>query len=217
MGFGVSTMAIDREKWMDKDEVKQLRTVTEARAIVDLRKGNRGGVITWMVVDAALSTGLRVSELAKLQISDVDFKRGALKIERVKKKKKKRETMAIGKDLLKHLKEYIQWLENEEDNEEGPLFPSSSIRPLFGPRNALTAQGLQQIWKQAIKLARLPKTLSIHAARHTCAVHLLRKTGNLRLVQKQLGHASPTTTANLYADVAFEDMQDGLNGLYDDE
>lgn len=59
-----------------------------------------------------------------------------------------------------------------------------------------------------------PTELSIHSARHTLAVHLLRKTGNLRQVQKQLGHSSPTITAALYADVTFEDMQDGLNGLY---
>ena len=44
--------------------------------------------------------------------------------------------------------------------------------------------------------------------------HLLRKTGNLRQVQKQLGHASPATTANMYADITFEDMQNELNGLY---
>ena len=38
------------------------------------------------------------------------------------------------------------------------------------------------------------------------------------MVQKQLGHASPAATANLYADVRFEDMQEGLPGLcVDDE
>ena len=47
-------------------------------------------------------------------------------------------------------------------------------------------------------------------------MHLLRKTKNLRHVQKQLGHASPATTANMYADVSFEDMQDGVAGLYND-
>jgi integrase/recombinase XerC/integrase/recombinase XerD len=60
----------------------------------------------------------------------------------------------------------------------------------------------------------LPKELAIHSARHSIAVHLLKKTGNLRQVQKQLGHASPATTANMYADISFEDMQEGLNGLY---
>jgi len=49
---------------------------------------------------------------------------------------------------------------------------------------------------------------------NTIAVQLLKKTGNLRQVQKQLGHASPATTANMYADITFEDMQNGLNGLY---
>ena len=46
------------------------------------------------------------------------------------------------------------------------------------------------------------------------AVYLLRKTGNLRMVQKQLGHRNPTTTANMYADVTFEDMRKGVDGLY---
>jgi len=32
--------------------------------------------------------------------------------------------------------------------------------------------------------------------------------------QHQLAHASPATTANMYADISFEDMQNGLNGLY---
>ena len=36
----------------------------------------------------------------------------------------------------------------------------------------------------------------------------------LRQVQQQLGHSSPTITAAMYADVTFEDMQDGLSGLY---
>ena len=46
------------------------------------------------------------------------------------------------------------------------------------------------------------------------AVYLLRKTGTLRMVQKQLGHRNPATTANMYADVTFEDMRDGVDGLY---
>ena len=69
--------------------------------------------------------------------------------------------------------------------------------------------------KRNIKRAGLPSELSIHSGRHTMAVHLLKKTSNLRLVQKQLGHASPATTANMYADISFEDMQEGVTGLYE--
>ena len=195
-------MGIDREKYMDMTEAKQLRTVTEAKSIVDLRKGRITGPLAWMVVDLALSTGLRVSEMAALKIGDVDFKRGALKVTRLKRKKKSRETMAIGTELRNHLREYIDWA----DRRTGPLF--------VGQRGPLTTRGLQQVWQAAVKRAGLPKELSIHSARHTLAVHLLKKTGNLRAVQKQLGHASPAVTANMYADVAFEDMQESLNGLY---
>ena len=76
-------------------------------------------------------------------------------------------------------------------------------------------KGLQQMWKAAVERAGLPEELSIHSARHTLATHLLKKTGNLRQVQKQLGHASPATTANMYADISFEDMQDGVTDLYE--
>lgn len=46
---------------------------------------------------------------------------------------------------------------------------------------------------------------------------LLRKSKSLRMVQKQLGHYSPTVTANMYADISFEDMQAGVDGLYENE
>jgi site-specific recombinase XerD len=196
-------MVIDRTKYMDLDEVKQLRTVTEAKAIVDLKAGRIAGVRAWMLVDLALSTGLRVSEMAALKIKDVDLKRGCLSVTRMKRKKKVKESLALGKDLAQHLKAYIAWTERKS----GALF--------VGSRGSLTAQGLQRIWKRSIKLAGLPKELSIHSARHTIAVHLLRKTSNLRQVQKQLGHASTATTANMYADISFEDMQNGVTGLYE--
>lgn len=191
---------MDRTKYLDEKEVRQLRTVTEATAILDNRKGRIRGARTWMLVDLALSTGLRVSELAALQVKDVDIRRSCLVVVRRKKKKAKAESLAIGKELSKHLKDYIG------SRKSGALF--------VGGRGKLTAQGLQQIWKVAVKQAGLPKELSIHSARHTLATHLLKKTNNLRQVQKQLGHSSPATTANLYADVSFADMQDGLTGLY---
>ena len=83
-------MVIDREKYMDADEVRQLRTVTEAKSIVDLKKGRMQGPLAWMLVDLALSTGLRVSEMADLKIQDLDFKRGSMKVVRLKRKKRVR-------------------------------------------------------------------------------------------------------------------------------
>ena len=87
----------------------------------------------------------------------------------------------------------------------------------MGKRGPLKIRGVQQIFKAAYRRSGLPPELSVHSARHTIAVHLLKKTKNLRQVQKQLGHASPAVTANMYADVSFEDMREGLNGLYEDD
>ena len=195
-------MVIDRTKYMDIDEIKQLRAFTEGWCLRDLRDGRIAGVHTWMVVDLALATGLRVSELAAIQIKDIDLKRGFVKVQRRKRKKKIVDSLAISPELNKHLKEYVEWA----DLTTGSLF--------VGKRGPMTCRGLQQIWGRAVKEAGLPKELSIHSARHSMAVHLLKKTSNLRQVQKQLGHASPATTANMYADISFEDMQNGVTGLY---
>jgi len=162
-----------------------------------------------MLVDLALNTGLRVSEILRLKLSDVDLKRGSLSIIRSKKKRKKVEILAISKELVKHLKQYFALMTVDKrlvDEENGKLF--------IGKRGPITTQGLQVMWKAAVKRAGLPRSITIHCARHTLAVHLLKKTKNLRLVQKQLGHASPVITAALYADVSFEDMQESLDKLY---
>ena len=199
----------DRTKYMDAREVKLLRATAENRAVHDLKAGRKGGVLAWAVVDTALSTGLRVGEIAALKVGDVDGKRGGLTVTRLKRKKPEAETLAIGPDLAEHLREFIAWKADAGE-------PVGRADALFaGKRGPLTTQGLQQIWKAAIRRAGLPAELSIHSARHTMAVHLLGRTGNLRQVQKQLGHASPATTANMYADVTFSDMQDGVAGLYE--
>ena len=147
--------------------------------------------------------GPQVSEMATLSIEHIDFKRAAITVTRTKKQRRRPETLAISKYLAKHLKEYISWA----DQKKGPLF--------VGKRGPLTRRGLQQIWLSATRRVGMDE-MSIHSARHSMAVHLLKKTRNLRQVQKQLGHASPATTANMYADISFEDMQEGVNGLYDD-
>ena len=194
---------IDRTKYLSKQEVKQLRITTRNQAKVDLQEGKTTGPLQWLIVDMALSTGLRVSELAAIHVKHVDFKRCLIIVSRLKRKKPVSESLAIGPKLKKHIRQYIRWA----DISEGPLF--------VGQRGPLSSAGLQQAWKSAIRRAGLQKDLSIHTARHTMAFHLLRKTKNLRQVQKQLGHSTPATTANMYADVSFDEMQDGVTGLYE--
>lgn len=194
---------IDRTKYMDQVEVKRLRTITKNQARLDMEDGRQTGLLAWMLVDLALSTGLRVAELVAIKKEHIDFQRSLIKVSRLKRRKPVRESLAISPRLKKHLKHYIK----RSGTQRGFLF--------IGQRGPLSAAGLQQAWKAAIQRAGLQKDLSIHSARHTMAFHLLKKTKNLRQVQKQLGHTNPAVTANMYADVSFDDMQQGVTGLYD--
>ena len=206
---------MDRRKYMDNTEVTQLRRNTENWAIADLAKGRKQGPLAWLLVDFALSTGLRVSEISIVSLADIDTKRSCITVVRSKKRGKRQESLMIDSGLCAHLRDYI--------DHQRPDTASDSL--WVGKRGPLTAQGLEVLWKRAVVLAGLTernpatsKTVarySIHCARHTNAVRLLKKTGNLRQVQKQLGHESPVITAKMYADISPEDMQAGVEGLYD--
>ena len=217
-------------KYMTTEEVSRLRTHAEGESLIDLEHGRRRGPLAWLLVDFALSTGLRVSEIAQITLVDVDTKRKILTVHRAKKREiipgkfkpgkdgkqipcyKPRpvvESLAISPELSDHLRQYI-------DNQRPA---SESDRLWVGKRGPMTKVGLQLLWQGALRRAGLTngggKALySIHGARHTLAVCLLRKTGNLRQVQAQLGHSSPVTTANLYAQVTEDDMRAGVTDLY---
>ena len=187
--------------YLTSDQVEQLRTITEARAIIDMIAGRVGGVNAWAVVDLALSTGLRVSEMAALTIQDVDKKNNFLYVKRAKRKEKNKEILEICPKLSQHLKDYIAWA----DRETGPLF--------MGSRGPLSPQGLQRIWKAAVKRAGLPGIFSIHTARHSFAVRQLKTNRTLSQVMRTLGHTSLTTTKNIYSSVISDNSISSLNRI----
>lgn len=198
---------MQRTKYMDIEEVKRLRTYTELWARTDLEAGRRQGPVAWVLVDLALMTGLRAGELANLQVGDVDLRRSILHVKTLKRRHPVVDELAMPPELIRHLRAFLKWkaCSGESYQPGAPL--------LCGKRGSLTVRGVQQQWQSAIKRAGLPKGYSIKAARHTCGVHLLAKTRDLRAVQKQLRHARVTTT-EIYADVTFERMREGVTGLY---
>jgi len=78
----------------------------------------------------------------------------------------------------------------------------------------MTTRALQKIFKRCAEKACLRSSYSIHCLRHTYACFLLKAGNwNLRLVQKQLGHARISTT-QVYADVMMPDVKKALDRLY---
>lgn len=86
--------------------------------------------------------------------------------------------------------------------------PRTGEQRLEGVRYPITYYGLgthkRRTWKRAGVTAR------IHDMRHTTGMRTLRKTGNLKLVQKLLGHTDIATTAKFYTDATLEDLRAGM-------
>ena len=128
---------MDRRKYMDTDEVKQLRQSTANWSAGDLAAGRRQGPLAWMLVDFTLRTGLRVSEIAAVTLADIDQKRQIITVTRVKRKKRVSESLNIDSGLARHLHDYIA--------DQRPTSTSNSL--WIGKRGPLSPQGLEVLWK----------------------------------------------------------------------
>ena len=200
--------AITRDKFFSITEKQGLLKACQDRSTSDLIEGRKTWITRYMLIHLALNSGLRVSEMAALRIGDLHMNgKDNLLIVQNGKGGKKRDVY-LDRELVKHLQEYLEikekeWSEAIEDS--GPLFSGRG-------RRHYTTTALEISFKKALEEAGLPKSYSIHSARHTYATLLLAKTNSLRFVQKQLGHASIAMTS-LYADVLPEMNQSLANAI----
>jgi site-specific recombinase XerD len=161
-----------------------------------------------MLVDLALFTGLRVSELANIRIGDLKLFGSERTLLVRQGKGSKSRLVFIDVNLSKHIKTFIQWKKTVGEStapEAYLLAPSKQAR-------RYTRHGIGKQFILARDNAKLPDRYSIHSLRHTYATYLLKQTGDLRLVQQQLGHASPSVTA-VYAKALPETIAKAVNGL----
>ena len=201
---------LDRTKYMTEPEVKELRRVVESKARADLATGRTTWPRFWMALDLAVSAGMRVSEVATLRIGNLYLNNREARM-RVLGKGQKERDIFISKDLMRHLSDYLLWKRLLEE----PLAPEAFVL-VSSHRKPYAIRTLQYAFKVCLKEAGLPAHYSIHACRHSYGTILYRKTKNLRLLQKQMGHSSITTTT-VYADVTAEESVEAVNGLFADD
>ena len=196
------------DRYLKESEAKQLRIFTEEKSIVALAKKKKKPVQDWAIIDIALSSGLRASEICNLRLKDLHIGRGESSIFVFKGKGSKDRLVAISDKLKKHLKSFILWKKGirEAVTPESYLFTTER-------RSKMSLSAIQKRFKKCSKAAGLNTRYSIHSARHTYGTLLYHLTKDLRLVQKQLGHASSRTT-EVYADVLAEDAEKAVNQLY---
>jgi len=196
-------------RFLSGSQVTALRACARGRA-ESRRWGKRSAVVEWSVLEIAFETGLRVSEIAALQCGDLELNAdgGNLLVRRGKGGKSR--TVMFGKTHAKSLAQYLDWKlrRGELVEDRAPLLPSGRTgRPL-------TSRALQKMFARVAKAAGV-EGHSIHHLRHTYATFLLRASGgNLRLVQKQLGHSAVTVT-QVYADVMQDETMKAVSRLYE--
>lgn len=201
-------LRLTSEDFLTPEQVHRLKAVARKAAQEALRRGQTAGVRDWAMLHVALDAGLRVSEITDLRVNDLllDPGQGSLIVRHGKGGKER--SVHIGEPLRRHLQEFLSWkaLVGEPTDPGSFLF----LSPRGGP---LTRQAVYLMFKRYAKKAGLPARFTIHSCRHTYASLLYRASRyNLRLVQKQLGHASIRTT-QVYADVLPQDAFEAVNGL----
>lgn len=188
-----------RRGWVEANPAAELETpkvrrplptflsVEEAHEVVETASpSTAAGARDRALLELLYGSGLRVGELAGLDLGDVDAGRGLV---RVRGKGDKERLVPVGPPALSAVG---AWLERRGEL----LRPGLPTKALFlGPRGRrLGVRRVQEMVQRYGALGAGRPDLHPHALRHTCATHLLEGGADLRAIQEILGHASLSTT-----------------------
>lgn len=144
------------------------------------------------IMELFYSSGLRLSELAALDVNDVDLYTESVRV--LGKGRKEREC-PVGLPAL----ESIQRYRAAANVHSGPLFINKS-------RKRISTRSIWLVLKRYLRHTSIPISISPHKLRHSFATHLLDRGADLRSVQALLGHSSLSTT-QIYTHVTVERLK----------
>ena len=144
------------------------------------------------IMELFYSSGLRLSELAALDVADVDLFTESI---RVLGKGRKERVCPVGLPALEAISRYRA----AGNVHSGPLFINKA-------RRRISTRSIWLILKRYLRHTSIPISISPHKLRHSFATHLLDRGADLRSVQALLGHASLSTT-QIYAHVTVERLK----------
>lgn len=200
---------LDERKFLSKNEIKKLLRVMLKEKEKAKKKKIQTPVKDWFLVELAINTGLRVSEIVELNCGDFFIERCFVLIRKGKGGKER--IVKFSRKFKSEIEEYIKWKKtiNEGIDKSDPVFYSSRTN------SRITKRALQKAFKRCLKKAKIPEDkYSIHCLRHTYASYLYKESRyNLRLVQLQLGHSSIKVT-EVYAQVLDPDLEKAVEKLF---
>jgi len=177
------------DKYLSEAQLKKLRQNVKDKADLARMRGGSRGVIDELIIELFIGTGLRASELCDLNIGDLPVKHGKDCIWVRDGKGKVSRTVDISEKIKKRLERFIK-LYRKGAKAKSPLLVSE--------------RGGRIIYRSVYaKVKRIGDQAGVgklhpHMLRHTYLTRLYNVEKDLRFVQDQAGHASPTTTA-IYA------------------
>ena len=205
--------------WLSRDIGKQLQSPKPQRRLPDIldiegaittldslavrvsEEGSSAAMRDRAIVETLYASGIRVSELSGLNLSDIDFSRNTL---RVLGKGNKERTVPIGIPAAKALTEWLA-ARNSMVNEK------SGDAVFVGARGKrIDQRTVREIVYVALEALGGKVKMGPHGLRHSAATHLLEGGADLRTVQEILGHSSLATT-QIYTHVS----QDRLKQAYE--
>ncbi|MDD3088727.1 MAG: tyrosine recombinase XerC [Candidatus Omnitrophica bacterium] len=187
----VFTPKLDRKLPEFLDPEKTLRLIT-APSLQE-----RSGARDRAILEILYSTGMRVSEVAGLNRSDVDLISGSVK---VRGKGKKERLAMLGRESQKSLREYLRVRRSEGGLDKPAVFLNNK-----GTR--LTDRSIRRIVDKYVLKASIGQKISPHSIRHSFATHLLNNGADLRSVQELLGHKNLSTT-QIYTHLGSQRIKD---------
>ena len=166
-------------KFLEAEQIDALFEAPDRSTLLGLRD--------WAMLEVMYSTGVRVSELVGLDVTDVDFDEAVLHI----RGKGRRERLSpVGQQAMDAIKQYLA--------KRGQPKPGESFdqQALFINKSGqrLSTRSVRRKLDKYLAQANLDPSISPHTLRHTFATHMLNRGADLRSVQELLGHRSLSTT-----------------------
>lgn len=199
-GFAKADFTADIGSMKETKRLPAVLTIEEVTALLGQPDiGTEGGMRDRAMLETLYASGLRVSELINLRLSDLSLSVGFI---RCFGKGSKERIVPLGKVAIGYLQRYI-----EQSRPSYARAGSSEFLFLTKCGRKMSRVYFWKIVKRYAAQAGITRSITPHTLRHSFATHLLQGGADLRSIQEMLGHADISTT-QIYTHVSREKLKE---------